>query len=453
MTKRRQALARWGQLAIASFGLALASAQPVHAAEPRFAFAVVSGVMSSTADEPSAQRLIEAIGLDQRLSFMVYDGNIKGHAERCADALFARRQQLLEAAAVPVVVIPGQYDWADCASAAGGRYDAAERLDFLRQTLYSDTASLGRPTLTLTRESEVARFRAFRENVRWEANDTVFVGLNVVGGNNHYSDAGGRNGEFDDRAIASAFWLEHAAEYAKRRHAKALVVFVEADPNFSRYEEHVDRFPWLRFARRRKPDGYLEFKRSLVKATQTFRGPVVVVHHDTYALPSGFAIDQPLYDDKGERIANLTRIAIAPREPATQWIVVDVNYGRPAPFRVSVRVIPKMLPIAPTAPSAPAAPASPTQAPGPASSTLGPLNEPLPGIQYVMPAPPASAPPAQQQEPPLLPDAASAGSAPTLPTQPAPAAPASPASPANTSPAPDGTAPGAGRYSVQGGGS
>lgn len=446
MTRRRRAHAQLRQLArrsLTAVGLALAFAIPAQAVETRFSFAVISGVMKSAASEASAQRLLEAIGLDQRLSFVVYDGNIKGADERCADSLFERRQQLLEASAIPVVVVPGQHDWADCASAAGGGYDAAERLDFLRQTLYSDRASLGKPTLALTRESEVARFRAFRENVRWEAEDTVFVSLNVVGGNNHYSDAGGRNGEFDDRAIASAFWLEHAAEYAKRRHAKALVVFMEADPDFSRYEEHADRFAWLRFARRRKPDGYLEFKRALVNAARTFRGPVVLIHHDAQTPAKGFAIDQPLYNDKGDRVANLTRIAIAPRDATTQWVALEVNYGRPAPFHVSVRVIPKSLPAPAAAPSV--APPATTQAPASATGNPGTLIEPLPGIQYVMPAPPASAPPAPQPEPPLLPDAAQGGSA----LQSAPPVPASPASAASAPRAPEGATP----YSVQGGGS
>ena len=68
---------------------------PARAAEPHFAFAVISGVMKSVADEPAAQRLIDAIGLDQRLSFVVYDGNVKGPREQCSDTLYDRRQQLL----------------------------------------------------------------------------------------------------------------------------------------------------------------------------------------------------------------------------------------------------------------------------------------------------------------------------------------------------------------------
>ncbi len=422
-----------------------------YAAEPHYAFAVVSGIMQRPTDEAAAQRLIEAIGLDQGLSFVVYDGNIKGADERCADTLYDRRQQLLEASTVPLVVIPGQHDWADCGTTADGGYDAAERLDFLRQTLYSDSTSLGSPTLALTRESEAARFHSFRENVRWERDDTVFVGLNVVGGNNHYSDAGGRNGEFDDRAIASAFWLEHAAEYAKRHRAKALVVFVEANPNFSRYEEHVDRFAWLRFARHRKPDGYLEFKRSLVNAAQTFRGPVILIHHDARALAGGFAIDQPLYNDKGVRVANLTRIAIAPHDASRQWVLFDVNYGRRAPFRVSVRAVPKTLPTPPAAVTT-----VPMQAPASMAGAPGPAIAPLPGIQYVMPAPPPAvtlpasepqpqpAPAMPASEPPLLPD--------SFTEAPPSAASETQTPPASAPPASGNALPPAVQRSVQGGG-
>jgi len=297
--------------------------------------------------------------------------------------------------------------------------------------------------------NEVARFHAFRENVRWETGDTVFVGLDVVGGNNHYSDAGGRNGEFDDRAIASAFWLEHAAEYAKHHGAKALVVFIEADPDFSRYEEHADRLAWLRFARHRKRDGYLEFKRSLVNAAQTFRGPVIVIHHEPHALAGGFEIDNPLFNDKGVRVANLTRIAVAPPDATTQWIQFNVSLGKPTPFRVSLHTVPKALQVPP---------AVRWQSPASAAGASGPTTGPLPGIQNVPPAPqptpapfpvPAPGPAMPASEPPLLPDGSAAETAPATQGRPSSAASA----PAWQQPAPGRVFPMPMPGSMQGGGS
>ena len=209
---------------------------------------------------------------------------------------------------------------------------------------------MGQNPLALTRESEVSRFRQYRENVRWQLGDTVFIGLNAPDPNNHYLTAGGRNGEFEDRVIANAFWLEHAAEYAKRRDARAIVVFIQGDLDPERYER-PDRFAWLRFARNSHRDGFLELKRSLVKAAEIFRGPVLLIHCDDQRATGGFVIDQPLRNDKGEVVTNLTRIAIAPRERLDQWIQIEADMARRPPFRVSVRDVPKNLPLLPVQPT------------------------------------------------------------------------------------------------------
>ncbi|CAG4896273.1 hypothetical protein [Paraburkholderia gardini] len=326
-------------------------AQPAaaRAAGSRYTFAVVSGTLESPADEAPTQRLLDTIGRDNDVSFIVYDGNLKGAKETCNDALYARRQTLLEAARPALIFVPGQHDWVDCGAAQAGGYDPVERLDLLRQTIFADASSLGQNPIPLTRESEVSRFHPYRENVRWQVKDTVFLALNVPSPNNHYLNAGGRNGEFEDRVVANAFWLEHAAEFAKRRNARAIVVFIQGDPDPERYER-PERFAWLRFARNRRRDGYLELKRSLVKLAQTFRGPILVVHHDDQNVPAGFQIDQPLRNDKGALVTNLTRIAFAPRDRLNQWIEIDADTARRPPFRVSVRDVPKNVPMTPTPP-------------------------------------------------------------------------------------------------------
>ncbi|QCP51702.1 hypothetical protein FAZ95_08750 [Trinickia violacea] len=380
--RHRRSASTHGAVALAvALACCLTQERPANAAAPRYTFAVIGGTLQDAADEAPTQRLLEAIGLDKQMSFVVYDGNLKGATEACRDSLYEQRQQVLETSRVPLFFIPGGHDWVACAQPQAGGYDAVERLDFIRQTLLSDSASMGQNSLALTRESEVARFRPYRENIRWQIGDTVFIGLNVPGENNHYSSAGGRNGEFEDRAVATSFWLEHAAEYAKRRDARAVVIFVKGDPDLKQYER-PERFPWLRFGHARPRDGYLEFKRSLVKMAETFRGPVLLVHYDDRRLAGGFLIDQPLRNDKSERVANLTRIAISPRERLTQWIQVDADFGKRPPFRVSVRNVPKNLP-APTAPQT--------------VPSEEPAVPPVPDASGLMPALP-------MQEPPILPD-------------------------------------------------
>jgi hypothetical protein len=326
-----------------------ACASSALAQAPHYAFAVISGTMRSPVDEALTQRLIDAIGRERDMSFIVYDGNLKSGKEACRDSLFERRHALLETSRPALIFIPGQHDWADCGTNDAGAFDPVERLDLLRQTLFADSTSMGQTPVALTRESEVSRFRPFRENVRWQVNDTVFVGLNAPGPNNHYLTAGGRNGEFEDRVIANAFWLEHAAEFAKRRDARAVVVFIQGDFDPERYER-PDRFAWLRFTRNTKRDGFLEFKRSLVKLAESFHGPVLVIHSDDEHTKGGFAIDQPLRNDKGELVSNLTRIALAPRDRLNQWIQIDAEPGKKPPFRVSVRDVPKQIPLPATPP-------------------------------------------------------------------------------------------------------
>ena len=381
--RHRQPQRRRTLCAALAFALILATgaAARAQAAPVRYTFAVIADTLQSPADEASTQRLIDAIGRDRDMSFIVYDGNLKGAKETCGDTLYDRRQSLLEAARPALIFIPGQHDWTDCGIAAAGGFDPVERLDQLRQTIFADTSSLGQNPLALTRESEVSRFRPYRENVRWQLGDTVFIGLNVPGSNNHYLSAGGRNGEFEDRVIANAFWLEHAAEYAKRREARAIVVFIQGDPDPERYER-PDRFAWLRFGRNSRRDGFLELKRSFVKAAQIFHGPIVLIHNDDGRPAGGFTIDQPLRNDKGEVVTNLTRIAFAPHDRLDEWLQIDADLSRRPPFRVSMHEVPKNLPLVPFQP---ASAVQPAQAP----------DETGPGL---------SAPPGGNQTPGQLPD-------------------------------------------------
>jgi hypothetical protein len=365
-----------GGLVAALAGL-LAGAKPAQAETSRFSFAVIGDTMRSPADEPATQRLIEAISRERNISFIVYNGNLKGAKEACRDGLYERRHALLEASRPALFFIPGEHDWVDCGTAEAGSFDPIERLDQLRQTIFADATSMGQNPIALTRESEVSRFRPYRENVRWLVGDAVFVGLNAPGPNNHYLTAGGRNGEFEDRVIANAFWLEHAGEYAKRRDARAIVVFIQGDFDPERYER-PDRFAWLRFARNSRRDGFLEFKRSLVKLAQTFHGPVLVIHCDDERANGGFVIDQPLRNDKGVLVTNLTRVALAPHDRLNQWIQFDADLDRKPPFRVSVHDVPKQMPMPSTQPVLPHAEPAASM---PAVPALGPASELPPLLQ------------------------------------------------------------------------
>jgi hypothetical protein len=235
--------------------------------------------------------------------------------------------------------------------------------------------------------------------VRWQANGIAFIGLNAPGPNNHYLTAGGRNGEFEDRSVANAFWLEHAVESARRAEARAVVVVIQGDPDFARFERR-DRFAWLRFSRNNPTrDGFLEVKRSLVKAAELFHGPIIVIHGTNEPLPFGFRIDQPLRNDKGVVVTNLTRIAMALKKPQTQWLDVQTDSGWRPPFRVRVRDATTRLNMT-ARPDAPVE-ASPTDATEPFFQRLQP-GQPRNDLPASVPAPPALPPSTPPAMPPIL---------------------------------------------------
>jgi hypothetical protein len=381
------------------------ASQSAHAEAPPISFAIASNVVNKPADETTLQLMLDAIGRDRNTSFIVYDGNLKSESEPCRDTLYNTRQQIFDSSRKPVVLLPGGNDWASCNLSHAGGYDPVERLDFIRQLFFGDSNSLGQTPISVIRESDVARFRPFRENVRWQTNGIAFIGLNAPAPNNHYLTAGGRNGEFEDRSVANAFWLEHAVETARRTDMRAVVVFLQGDPDFARYERR-DRFAWLRFSRGdTSRDGFLELKRSLVKAAESFRGPMIVIHGSDTPVAKGFRIDQPLRNDKGAVVTNLTRIAIGLKNPQSQWLEVESDLNWRPPFRVRVRDV-TVRPNAPAQASAPAASSLPSVengAPGPSSF----FQQMQPVQQHPTPAPAddnaASNPaPAVPPLPPLL---------------------------------------------------
>ena len=360
--------------------------QRVQAEAPRlapFTFAIASNVLDKPAGETALQHLLDAIGQERNTSFIVYDGDLKGETEPCRDSLYDTRHQIFDTSRKPVVLLPGGNDWASCSLGEAGNYDPVERLDFIRQLFFADSSSLGQTSMNVIRESDVARFRPFRENVRWQANGVAFIGLNAPTPNNHYLTAGGRNGEFEDRSVANAFWLEHAVETARRSEMRAVIVILQGDPDFARYERR-DRFAWLRFSRGDVArDGFLELKRSLVKAAELFRGPVIVIHTSDTPIPRGFRIDQPLRNDKGAVVANLTRIAIGLKKPQSQWLEVESDFAWRPPFRLRVRdvIVRSMAPGQASAPNVSASSSIPSSAPSPSSSSS------MPGVENDTPGP------------------------------------------------------------------
>ena len=187
--------------------------------------------------------------------FSVFDGDLKAGGDGpCSNSLYTTALENFNSLDRPLIFVPGDNDWTDC----WGRYgpstlpysDPEERLDFERNLFFSTDRSLGRQTLRLTRQTA----DGYPENVRWKVGPVVFLGLNVQGSNDNFpyhdtetgagvpvrSDAEIERQRNEERArkAADLRWLSEGFDYAKRAHAKGVMIIWQADPNFNN-EQHL----------------------------------------------------------------------------------------------------------------------------------------------------------------------------------------------------------------------
>ncbi|GAB7546553.1 hypothetical protein [Cupriavidus sp. 8B] len=284
------------------------------------------------AAEAGTARLLEFLAA-RRLEFVVHLGGIKGDTESCGDTLLSARQRLLDQSPLPLVYLPGETDWAECARAANGRFDAVERLNRLRELFYPADTTLGQRVLPLMRQSEQATFRSYRENVRWHAGSVMLVGLNLPGDNNHYRSEGGRNGEFEDRREANRQWLARAFSLAQQQNLPGIVLLTHADPQFGNgWEQRGNPSLFDGFLRRRTRDGFLEFKRQLRELAGRYRGQVLLVHTGL----GGFGIDRPMKDASGKTLRNVSRVVLPSGAPG-QYTELAITPGSPSLFEVTLK--------------------------------------------------------------------------------------------------------------------
>ena len=169
--------------------------------------------------------------IDQ-LSFVVHDGDFKNGSSLCSDDVFFNRLDLFNQFEQPFVFIPGDNEWTDCHRANNGSYDPLERLTFLRSLFFPTDQSLGQQTMTLARQSADPQFGLYSENVRWIEKNVMFVGLHVVGSNNNLGRTPTADAEYAARNAANLAWLNDSFALAAANGNRAVMVVIQANPNF-----------------------------------------------------------------------------------------------------------------------------------------------------------------------------------------------------------------------------
>jgi len=241
--------------------------------------------------------------------------------------VFARFQQFDS----PVIYTPGDNEWADCHKSKQLSSGAPlAELASVRELFFAKPGrSLGRIEKRVISQAEDYDATSpsdsqFVENVMWEDEGVVFATFNMPGGSN--DDADGWTGAFAkpaaqaqervDRDGANARWLDAAFDFAARRHARAVVIGLQADM----------------WDTEKVGDGvltnYTPFVQKLAARSLAFRRPVLLLNGDSH----NFKADQPLVASTGvvptnlcasTTVCDLSLIHKTPAVPNFRRIVVE----------------------------------------------------------------------------------------------------------------------------------
>ena len=280
------------------------------AAQEPVRFAVMAGLPAGNDQSPRMHQLQEAVE-QARLDFLIQLGPLQNRRTACSDSALYAHKLALDTLPLPVVLVPDESLWAECPRVRGRAADPLEQLERVRQIFFAEETSLGQHHIELMRQSEQARCRSYRENVRWTHGNVMFVALHLAGNNNNFRPEAGRNREFEDRREANRQWLARAFFLARQSRMTAVVIATHADPEFGNKWEGKSGPNLLDgLVSQKKRDGYLEFKRQLRELTVEFGGPVLLAHTVEDARMQQPVLDHPLRDRQGKTIRALTRVAV-----------------------------------------------------------------------------------------------------------------------------------------------
>ncbi|HKY21915.1 MAG TPA: hypothetical protein VJM31_11925 [Vicinamibacterales bacterium] len=288
-----------------------------------FTFGLIGDMPYGAEGDQKFPHVLADLNADRNLSFVVHDGDFKNGSSLCSDDVFLDRFDLFNQSAHPFVYVPGDNEWTDCHRANNGSYDPLERLDALRTLFFDDDQTLGLRTFTLSRQSDDRQYAAHPENVRWVVHNVLFAGLHLVGSNNNLGRTPSGDLEYAARNAANLAWLRQSFAIASARGHKAIMLVIQANPNFELPVTDPRR------------SGFNEFLAALETETITFGRPVVLVHGDSHY----FRIDKPLLGSRSRRrIENFTRVETF-GELDNHWLHVTVAPTNPNVFVFDQRIV------------------------------------------------------------------------------------------------------------------
>lgn len=319
----------------------------------RFDFGVIGDMPYTKAQEPEYRRVLAAMNASE-LAFVVHVGDFQFDARPynqnpelasmpCVDESYKAIFDSFQSVRHPLVLTPGDNDWADCWPLKAKKADPLELLAGIRALFYPEGRSLGQSTMPVTNQSSDPAFAKFRENLLWNMGGITFVTIHTVG----YTDNTGRTPQMDaeqlERKAANIAWLKGAFTNAKSAGSRGVVIFTQANPGFENFwpADRKTRY-FIPFIPRGQAlpspkSAFGDYISALAGALEDFDKPVLYFHGDTHL----FRTDKPLYSAKtGRAFENFTRVEVF-GWPDSHWVKIEVDPADAQLFIIKPNIVPE----------------------------------------------------------------------------------------------------------------
>jgi len=303
----------------------------------------------------NAHLLINSVNSDRQVSLVMHVGDIHSGSMACTSAgilpalatavpgwnqsIYYQFQQF----DAPLVYTPGDNEWSDCHKSKQLSSGAPlKELASVRSLFFAKPGTtLGRHEKTVWSQADYfdpshPSDSQFVENVMWQDSKVVFATMNMPGGSNNdtspwtgaFANPTAQAQEVAARSGANIRWLQATFAQAKREHAKAVVIALQADM-------------WdpaaLPAAGGAGLDKYTSFVQQLADLSAQFGGPVLLLNGDTHL----YVADHPLADPTSatgvihhtQAVPNLARVVVqgSTNAPA-EWLRLTIDPRKLQPF-------------------------------------------------------------------------------------------------------------------------
>ena len=321
------------------------STAPAQTSTAPFEFGVIGDGPYFPGTEPLFRAAIEDMNRAD-LAFVLHVGDIEadgrypygGGARTCTDESFEQRLEMFAASRHPFILTPGDNDWTDCHFVKEREFDPLERLEKLRTFFFANDQSLGQKRMTLETQASDPAHAKYVENRSWSLRGVEFATLHIVGSNDNLGRTPAMDREHAERTAANLAWLGRAFQRARADHARALVIVMQADPQFATTwsQQQLDRYMaglGIKAPAQRIATGFDEFRDALEREVKAFAQPVLLIHGDTHV----FRVDKPLQRPDGHVVDHFTRLEVY-GDPDLHWVRVRVDPSSPNLFSFSEEI-------------------------------------------------------------------------------------------------------------------